>query len=49
MLKFLPQKEVLNKFKKAHGDYYNYSLVEYKGYREKTIFKGEIPFLQTKN
>ena len=31
----LTQKEVLERFKKVHGDKYDYSLVEYKSAKEK--------------
>ena len=33
----LTQKEVLERFKKVHGDKYNYSLVDYKGSGKKVI------------
>ena len=45
----LTQKEVLNRFKKVHGDKYDYSLVEYREKDKKVIIVCPIhgDFLQT--
>jgi very-short-patch-repair endonuclease len=39
MSKKLTQKEVLDRFKKVHGDEYDYSLVEYEGGKTKVLIK----------